>query len=126
MTKRDNLNELRVLAETSENRERLIAFIDHELELLDKRNAAAAKSAKRGNKAQDELAALIAESLTIEPQTIPEILEKINDENATPSKISYRLSKMVEAGGAIREMVMMKEEGKTARRTTTYRLPESD
>ncbi len=123
MTKRDNLNELRVLAETSENSERLIAFIDHELELLDKRNAAAAKSAKRNNKAQDELAAQIAESLSIEPQTIPEILEKINSEDATPSKISYRLSKMVEAGFAIREMVMMKEEGKTARRTTTYRLP---
>ena len=84
ITKRDNFNELRSLVETSmlsnEDQDRLLAFIDHELELLDKRKASSAKSAKRGNKAQDELASKIADVLTAdEAQTIPQILAQIDE-----------------------------------------------
>lgn len=118
MTKREYFNELRNLVANSEveNDEQLLTFIDHELELLDKKAAAGAKHA---NKAQDELSTLIFNTLTAVPQTTVEILEKIHDESATPSKLSYRLSKMVEAGTAVREMV---KDSETKRRVTTYRL----
>lgn len=121
MTKRDYFNELRDLVTNSDvqNGGQLLAFINHELELLDKKNAASAKSAKRKDKAKDELAVSVFSALTAEPQTVVEILEKISDEGATPSKLSYRLSKMVEAGTAVREMV---KDSETPRRVTAYRL----
>lgn len=121
MTKRDYFNELRDLVTNSDvqNGGQLLAFINHELELLDKKNAASAKSAKRKDKAKDELAVSVFSALTAEPQTVVEILEKISDEGATPSKLSYRLSKMVEAGTAVREMV---KDSETQRRVTAYRL----
>lgn len=121
MTKRDYFNELRDLVTNSDvqNGEQLLAFINHELELLDKKNTASAKSAKRKDKAKDELAVSVFSALTAEPQTVVEILEKISDEGATPSKLSYRLSKMVEAGTAVREMV---KDSETQRRVTAYRL----
>lgn len=131
ITKRDNFNELRSLVETSmlsnEDQDRLLAFIDHELELLDKRKASSAKSAKRGNKAQDELASKIADVLTAdEAQTIPQILTQIDDETVTAAKCSYRLGKMVEAGMVARESVTIKEDGKTSRKVNGYRLIETD
>lgn len=121
MTKRDYFNELRDLVTNSDvqNGGQLLAFINHELELLDKKNTASAKSAKRKDKAKDELAVSVFSALTAEPQTVVEILEKISDEGATPSKLSYRLSKMVEAGTAVREMV---KDSETQRRVTAYRL----
>lgn len=129
ITKRDNFNELRSLIETSmlsnEDQDRLLAFIDHELELLDKRKASSAKNAKRGNKAQDELASKIADVLTAdEAQTIPQILAQIDDETVTAAKCSYRLGKMVEAGMIARESVTIKEDGKTSRKVNGYRLIE--
>lgn len=118
MTKSEYFNELRDLVANSntQNGEQLLAFINHELKLLDKKKVA---GAKRANKAQDELAASVLGVLTAVPQTIVEILEKISDEDATPSKLSYRLSKMVEAGTAVREMV---KDSETQRRVVAYRL----
>lgn len=128
ITKRDNFNELRSLIETSslsnEDQDRLLTFIDHELELLDKRKASSTKS---GNKAQDELASKIADVLTAdEAQTIPQILAQIDDETVTAAKCSYRLGKMVEAGMVARESVAIKEDGKTARKVNGYRLIETE
>lgn len=131
ITKRDNFNELRSLIETSmlsnEDQDRLLAFIDHELELLDKRKASSAKSAKRSNKAQDELASKIADVLaTDKAQTIPQILAQVDDETVTAAKCSYRLGKMVEAGVVTRESVAIKEDGKTVRKVNGYRLAETE
>lgn len=104
--------------------DRLVEFIDHEVELLDKRAASAKKYAKKNVKAEDAIADAIVEVIANvdEAMTIPEIVAAINPELlATPQKLTYRLNKMVEAGTVAKNMVSVKEEGKTARKINCYK-----
>lgn len=127
ITKRDNYKELRNVVENTvydtEVQNRLLAFLDHEIELLDKRNASSAKYSKRSNKAADELAQQVEAVVTSanEPLTIPQIVERIDLEGVTAAKVSYRLTKLVEAGALIREVISIKPEGQSARRVNIYK-----
>lgn len=127
ITKRDNYKELRNVVENTvydtEVQNRLLAFLDHEIELLDKRNASSAKYSKRSNKAADELAQRVEAVVTSanEPLTIPQIVERIDLEGVTAAKVSYRLTKLVEAGALIREVISIKPEGQSARRVNIYK-----
>lgn len=132
ITKRDNYKELRNVVENTvydtEVQNRLLAFLDHEIELLDKRNASSAKYSKRSNKAADELAQRVEAVVTSanEPLTIPQIVERIDLEGVTAAKVSYRLTKLVEAGALIREVVSIKPEGQSARRVNTYKAVDTE
>lgn len=72
MTKRESFNALLAISEVASNTD-LVAFINHELELLDKKNTQKKPSAKSIENAsrRDALVSL----LTHEPQTIAQILE---------------------------------------------------
>lgn len=127
ITKRTNYAALRSIVEATEtlsNEEscRLLSFIDHEVALLDAHSKSSAKYAKSANKASDELAQVIEMALTTEPLTIPEIIARIEGEGVTPGKVSYRVSKLVEAGIACRKTVTIKEEGQGTRRVNGYCL----
>lgn len=126
-TKRDNFATIRTLIETSmldnETQDNLLTFIDHEVELLDKRAASAKKYAKKGTKAQDAMANAIAEALIAaeKPMSIPEIIEVLDaDLSATTQKVTYRLTKMVEAGTVTKTTESVKEDGSKAHKVCFY------
>ncbi len=106
--------------------DQLIAFIDHEIEQLDKR---AGKAKEYASKKKAETDALYDMALTVlqneeRAMTIAEIVEIADSHDhslgATPQKMAYRLNKLVEAGQAVKDTVSVKEEGKTARKVNTY------
>ena len=131
-TKKDNFMELReCVAEHADwfadgVADRLIEFIDHEVELLGKRSTSAKKYAeKHANKDKDEMATNLMDVLMDAEglMTIPQIVAKMNPElNATPQKLTYRLTAMVKSGDVHKELVAVKEEGKPSRKVNAYRL----
>lgn len=124
ITKRDNFNTLRdlVLAQGYENelQDRLINFIDHELELMTQRAEKSKKYQKEHKADQDAMTNMVMDVLTDADgaMTIPDIVAKIVD--STPQKITYRLGKLVDAGRVTREVQTVKVEGANARKITFY------
>lgn len=108
--------------------DRLIEFIDHEVEQLDKRAANAKKYAQKSKDKADELTDILDEVLQgMEgPATIAEIvtaaLEQHADCGVTQNKAAYRLNKLVETGRAVKDVTTIKEEGKASRKVNTYQL----
>lgn len=131
-TKKDNFAALRecVLEHTDwfdeGEADRLVEFIDHEVELLTKRAAGAKKYAeKHAKKAEDAMAVNLMEVLVANDtlMTIPQIVAAMNPElQATPQKLTYRLTALVKAHEVVKELVSVKEEGKPTRRVNAYRL----
>lgn len=104
ITKKDNFEALKALAETAGNTA-LVEFCEHEIELLDKK-AAAAKAAQAKRKAAgDEITDLVREALTDEFRTIGDITLTIGREDVTTAKVQYRLNKLVEAGEAQKQKI---------------------
>lgn len=132
ITKRDNYNTLYEIVSNAgldaEVEQRLHAFIDHELELMAQRNEKAKKYQKQHNAADDAMTNMICEVLgdASEAMTIPDIVSKIVD--ATPQKVTYRLSKLYDAGKITKETQTVKMDGSPARRMTFYAMvkPESE
>ena len=107
---------------------RLAEFLNHEIELMDKRAEKAKSYAKnKSAKAGDELADMALEALKeiSEVATIADIVEVVNknheDAGATSGKLAYRLNKLVEAGLVEKSDVVIKEEGKGSRKVNGYK-----
>lgn len=121
---------LRAMVENSnmpnEEMDTLLTFIDHEVELLAKRSASSAKYAKSKTKANDEMAEHIVTVLTDFAgfMTIADVVEQVNarfaEDAATTQKVTYRLTKLVEAGAVKKDTISVKEEGKASRKICTY------
>ena len=98
----------------------LAEFLNKELENLDKRAANAKKYAAKNKASADAL------TETDAYMTIPQIVAAVNasgeNADATPQKLTYRLSKLVETGSIEKETKSIKEEGKTARKVNVYRI----
>lgn len=124
ITKRDNYNYLRnmVINSTEDNttQDRLIAFIDHELDLMAQRAEKSKKYQKEHKADQDAMTNMVMDVLTDADSalTIPDIVAKIVD--STPQKITYRLGKLVDAGRVTKEVQTVKVEGANARKITFY------
>lgn len=131
MTKRDHFTSLRTLvldsvtAGTLQNDEAtaMVDFIDHELDLLDKRAAKAKTYAKKAkaDPMADAIYSVVSEAT--EALTAEDILAQIDTElDATKAKITARCSKFVRDGVFAKDTVSVKEEGKAARKLTVYTL----
>jgi len=124
ITKRDNYNYLRnmVINSTEDNvtQDRLIAFIDHELDLMAQRAEKSKKYQKEHKADQDAMTNMVMDVLNDADSalTIPDIVAKIVD--STPQKITYRLGKLVDAGRVTKEVQTVKVEGANARKITFY------
>lgn len=136
ITKKDNYAELRecVLANADWFEEgvaeRLVEFIDHEVELLSKRSGS--KKPKE-SKAEDELSNAVRRVVeeAEEPMTITDVVKALQEQypDATPQKVSYRLTQMVKNGILNKEIASIKnEDGKGSRRINVYSVacPESE
>lgn len=102
MTKRENFAELRKLAVASKNEE-LVAFIDHEVELLNKKNSYKSTKPTKTQRENEDLKVILVGAMTAEPKTISDI----QDADATlgelsNQKISALLTQLIEAGKVVK------------------------
>jgi len=101
MTKRENFNELLTIA-TASNRSDLVEFINHELELLDKKNKAPKKPTAtqiENEKIKDEIIAVISNSE--KGMTATEIVKSL-DREISVSKVTALLTQLREDNTVVR------------------------
>lgn len=104
--------------------EDVITFAEKEIEALDKKAAKAKERAATKAAEGDALAALVENALTDEYQTIAEIAAVVaqEDAEATVSKVTYRLSKLIEAGVAEKTQVTVPaKDGGKSRKIQAYK-----
>jgi hypothetical protein len=107
----------------------VIAFCDKEIASLDAKAAKAKERAAAKKAEADELMTQVEEALTGEYQTIADIAAVVAEGNAdaTVSKVTYRLTKLVEAGVAEKTQVTIPGgEGTKARKVQAYRAVIAD
>lgn len=96
-------------------------FINHEIELLDNKAAAAAKRAQAKREEGDALRAHILDLMSTEDfMTIKEIVKAIGDEDVSDQMVTARLAQAVRAGLAEKEMKSVEVNGKT-KKLSCYR-----
>lgn len=127
MTKRDMFETVKKAFETGEFDlvDEVIAFCDKEIESLDAKAVKAKERAAAKKAEADVLMDQVREALTDEYQTIADIAATVSTVNtdATVSKTTYRLSKLVEAGIAEKTQITIPAtETNKMRRVQAYRL----
>ena len=102
----------------------VIAFCEHEIELLDKKTAKAKERAAAKRAEGDELTEQIYDVLSSDEfMTIPEIVKALGDEDVSAQKASYRLRSLVEANRAEKtEITVAGSNGGKASKRVAYRL----
>lgn len=101
--------------------EGLNEFVDHEIELLDKKAEAAAERAAKQKTEGDALREKIYSLLTDEFQTVPEITAKVGDPEVSPQMVTARLTQLYKLDRVIRDQQNIGGEGKT-RKASVYKL----
>ena len=102
----------------------VVAFCDKEIASLDSKAVKAKERAAAKKAEADGLTDLVAAALTDEFQVIADIAATVaeSDADATVSKVTYRLGKLVEAGKAEKTQVTIPAtEGSKARKVQAYR-----
>ena len=104
--------------------EALAAFAENEIALLDKKAAKAKERAATKKAEGDELTAVVRQVMstdTFEP--IAEIAARIEGEDVTVAKVTYRLTQLVKNGEAEKqELTIPGAEGQKARKVQGYKL----
>lgn len=129
ITKKEMFEAIVTGVETGEwavDAEVIIAFCEKEIEALDKKANKAKERAAAKKAESDELMTKVAEALDPEEfLVIADIAAKVAevDPDATVSKVTYRLTKLVENGMAEKTQVTIPGgEGVRARKVQGYRL----
>lgn len=124
VTKKDWYAQIRAVVEASDNeqKEGILGFIDHEVELLEAKAAKAAERAASKKADGDELRNVVQAVLTDELQTIDAITAQIEGEDITKAKVTARLTQLVKAGVATKDMVKTED----SRKVTAYKLASGD
>lgn len=86
--------------ETSVEPDEIIAFCEREIDALDRKAAKAKETAAKKKAEADALTDAVAAALTDEFETIATIAARIDDEDATVSKVTYRLGQLAKNGVA--------------------------
>ncbi len=125
VTKREMFEAMKAYIETGAcevDVEAMVKFCEDELVALDKKNEKARERAAVKKAEADVLTDKITAVLTDEFQTIADIVSCIEDEEVTASKVTYRLTKLVEAETVEKTQLTIPVEGGRARRIQGYRL----
>lgn len=124
VTKKDWYAQIRAVVEASDNeqKEGILGFIDHEVELLEAKAAKAAERAASKKADGDELRNAVQAVLTDDLQTIDAITAQIDGEDITKAKVTARLTQLVKAGVATKDMVKTED----GRKVTAYKLGSGD
>lgn len=117
-TKETYFNELKGIINAAdidvETREDYIAFIDKQIEMLDKKKEASKARRAAKTAESDALTDQIYSLLTDEAQTVEEILVALDEEDLTRAKVVSRLGKLVRAGQATKEPIKVDGQRRTA------------
>jgi deoxyadenosine/deoxycytidine kinase len=109
------------LVNDEEKQDELLAFIDKQIETLEKRKEAAATRAAKKKEESDalteEILGLIGEDLV----TVDEIVVAINREDVTRNKVTARLGKLFKNGAIVKETVKVNGNQRMA-----YNLADAD
>ena len=130
ITKREMFEAIKETFETGSckfDAEVVKAFCDKEIASLDAKSAKAKERAAAKKAETDVLMDQVQDALTDEFQVIADIAATVAEVNpdATVSKVTYRLGKLVEAGVAEKTQVTLeKTETSKARKVQAYRLAE--
>ncbi len=114
MTKKDSFSAIRAILVSANASKDLLAFIDHELELLDTKSAK--RKPSKTQKLSAELSTIVVSVLknADKPLTIAEIqsanvdLRMFNGEDVSPQRITSILTKLVNAGDVVKEVIKRK------------------
>lgn len=98
----------------AETREDYIAFIDKQIEMLDKKKEASKARRAAKTAESDALTDRIYSLLTDEAQTVEEVLIALDEEDLTRAKVVSRLGKLVRAGQATKEPIKVDGQRRTA------------
>lgn len=105
--------------------EEVKAFCEKKIAALDRKAAKAKETAAKKRAEGDALMALVEEALSDEFATVGDITEKVMEagaEEATVSKVVYRVNQLVKAGRAEKSEISVEdEEGKKSKRMA-YRI----
>lgn len=100
----------------------IVAFAENEIELLDKKVAKAKESAAKKKNESDALMEAVSQALTEDFEPIAEIAARIEGDDVTISKCTYRLNKLVENGIAEKQAIKIPgADGKKNRTIQGYR-----
>lgn len=124
ITKKDWYAQIRAVVEASDNEQKdgILAFIDHEVELLEAKAVKAAERAASKKADGDELRNAVQAVLTDELQTIDAITAQIDGEDVTKAKVTARLTQLVKTGVAAKDMVKTED----GRKVAAYKLGSGD
>lgn len=113
MTKKDWYELIKgIVAESeAEQKAEMIDFIDAQLDQLAKKAEKAKERADKVKEEGDELRELVASLLTEDFQTADALTAQIEGEGITKAKVTARLTQLVKAGVAMKE-VMKAEDGR--------------
>ena len=99
-----------------------VAFCENEIALLDKKAVKAKERAAVKRAEGDELTAAVEAVLSDEFEVIADIAARVEGEDVTVAKVTYRLGQLVKAGKAEKtEMTLAGKEGQKARKVVAYK-----
>lgn len=107
--------------EEAEYKKEMIDFIKKEITALDNKAAKAKERAEKEKTKGDQLQDAVQEVLTTKYQSIDEIFSQLSDEeDVSKQKVTARLTKLVKAGIATKDMIKTEDK----RKVTGYKLVE--
>lgn len=114
MTKIEMYEVVKGIVEASdcEQKEDVLAFVEHQVELLVAKAAKAKERAAAKKAEADELKDAVAGVLTDEFQTADSIAAEFANPEITKAKVVARLAKLIEAGIAVKETIKTEDGAK--------------
>lgn len=100
----------------------IVAFAENEIALLDKKAAKAKETAAKKKTEADALTDVIAQALGEDFEPIANIAARIEGDDVTVAKVTYRLNKLVELGLAEKQAIKVPgSDGKKSRTIQGYK-----
>ena len=100
----------------------IVAFAENEITLLDKKAAKAKETAAKKKTEADALTDVIAQALGEDFEPIADIAARIEGDDVTVAKVTYRLNKLVELGLAEKQAIKVPgSDGKKSRTIQGYK-----
>ena len=100
----------------------IVTFAENEISLLDKKAAKAKETAAKKKNESDALMDAIAQALSEDFEPIADIAARIEGEDVTVAKVTYRLTQLVKNGEAEKsELTIPGGEGQKSRKVQGYK-----
>ena len=118
MTKKEMYS---LIAELCADNADIVAFCENEVAKLDAKAAKAKEKAAEKKVEGDELRDAVQAALTDEFEPIADIAARVEGEDVTVAKVTYRLTALVKAGLAEKAEIKVSAEGEKTRKIMGYK-----